>query len=75
MITKAEQLSRESNVKEALAIVRLEGQNPGSRVLAVYDDYIAGKFDFEMCTEKVFEAALEDLRELSEQQDKDFPTA
>lgn len=74
MITEQERLEREKMVKEALANVRLEGGNLGSHALLVYDEFIAGKFDFDECKQKIFQAAIIDLKELSKKLDKEFPS-
>lgn len=74
MITNTERLKRTKMVNQALAIVRLEGQNPGPRALSVYDEFIEDKFGFDECKQKLFQAAADDLKEQSKKLDKEFPS-
>ena len=61
-ISQQEKDERPVAVREALAITRLEGAEPGPFVLAVYEQYIAGDIDRETCEQQVKEAAIFDLK-------------
>ncbi|MFD1245990.1 antitoxin VbhA family protein [Paralysiella testudinis] len=50
-------------VREALAIVRLEGQDPGQHVKKVYARYIEGDIDWAECANQITHAAILDLKE------------
>lgn len=73
-ITKKEHTQRKFYVNEALAIVRLEGQNPGPNALAVFDEYVAGNITYDELSALIFKAALTDVKELHISLNKQYPT-
>ena len=64
-ISKTEKDARAVAAREALAITRLEGSEPGQLVLATYEQYIAGNIDWETCEKQVKAAAIKELRSQS----------
>ena len=62
-ISLQEKNERVVAVREALAITRLEGGEPGQNVMAVYDRYIRGDIDWDVCEQEVKTGALQDARE------------
>lgn len=53
---------RKKNVEQALAIVGLEEQLPGSNVISTYDDYIKGDLTWNECSSLIPAAAIKDLQ-------------
>lgn len=53
---------RKKNVEQALAIVGLEEQLPGSNVISTYDDYINGDLTWNECSSLIPAAAIKDLQ-------------
>lgn len=66
-ISQQEQNTRMIAVREALAITRLEGKEPGRHVLAAYEQYIHGNTDWDECKQQVKSAALLDIKEYMDQ--------
>ncbi|MDF7671456.1 hypothetical protein PT276_09675 [Orbaceae bacterium ESL0721] len=65
---------REHNIKQALAIVRLEGQEPGPNALAVLEKYRDGNITHDKLEILLREAALKDLTAQHDDLNRRFPT-
>lgn len=61
-ISQQEKDERTVAVREALAITRLEGEEPGQNVLEIYEQYIRGNIDWNTCEQQIKLAAILDAK-------------
>lgn len=73
-ITAEEKTKRARSVAAAVNSVRLDGQELGRHVLAVYEEYLAGDITQEEMLQKNKAAAIQDLKEYQLQLDARYPS-
>ena len=66
-ITAEERADRERGVKQALAILRLEGQSPGPNGMALFQEFINGDRTYEECLELKIKVSLMDVKLLRDE--------
>ncbi|MCP2041118.1 hypothetical protein L1281_001712 [Neisseria sp. HSC-16F19] len=73
-ITAEEKTKRARSVAAAVNSARLDGQELGRHVLAVYEEYLAGDITQEEMLQKNKAAAIQDLKEYQFQLDARYPS-